>query len=216
MKTLAQALPTIERLDAEYWAADERRDWPQIRRLGRLRNKAREVGKELPILSDADAARKLELAAYLLEPLGGPDVEIERLERLATSIGASDTALTDLYELRVCVLRLTEDGALDYDHILTDNVVPHIDAVIAWLGRSRAEHEGVTVTFAAPGGVVVTGKCAGEVVLGGLRGWPSSYLNACPTGGLQDTEGNSSPTTPASLCPTPGASRRACALSGPA
>jgi hypothetical protein len=154
--------------DNEYWAADERHDQRATRRLGRLRSNAREAAKDLPVLSDADAAMKLQLAAHSLERLGGPDVEIERLKRIGTSIGV--TPLTDLYELRVCVLRLIEDGELDCDHILTDNVVPYIEAVIAWLGRSRAEHEGVTVTFAAPGMAVVTGKRAGEIVLGGLRG----------------------------------------------
>jgi hypothetical protein len=166
MKTLAQALPTIERLDAQYWAADERRDLPQIRRLGRLRDKARE---KLPVLSDADAARKLDLAVYLLALLGsggGADTEIARLRRLAASIAASDAPrhrlklLTDLNELRVCVSRLTEDGDPNYVPILLDEVVPHIEAVIAWLSRCRVEHftdEGVTVTYVAPGMVIVAG-----------------------------------------------------------
>jgi hypothetical protein len=69
MKTLEEALQTIKRLDDEYWAADERRDWPQNRRLDRLRDKAREAAKNLPILSNADTGRKLELAAYSLELL---------------------------------------------------------------------------------------------------------------------------------------------------
>jgi hypothetical protein len=164
VKTLKQALPAIKRLDAQYWAADERRDLPQVRRLGRLHDKARGVAKNLPILSDADAARKLELAAHSLELLGGPDVEIERLKRLAASIRASATPrlklLTDADELRVCVSRVTEDRELDYDRILTDNVVPYIEAVIAWLGRPRVEHfpdEGVTVTYAVPGMIMVAG-----------------------------------------------------------
>jgi hypothetical protein len=167
MKTLRQALPTIERLDAEYWAADERHDRPQIRRLGRLRREAREAAKKLPVLSNADAARRLELAVYLLELLGSTeyaDVEIARLKRLAASIGASATPqhrlklLTDLNELRVCVSRLTEDDDLDYVPILMDEVVPHIEAAIAWLSRSRVEHfpdKGVTVTYMAPGRVMV-------------------------------------------------------------
>jgi hypothetical protein len=93
MKTLKQALPTIARLDAEYWAADERHDQRATRRIGRRRSKAREAVKKLPVLSDADAGRKLELAAYLLELLGSTeyaDVEIARLKRLAASIAASD------------------------------------------------------------------------------------------------------------------------------
>jgi hypothetical protein len=167
MNKLSEALPTIERLDNEYWAADERRDWPQIRRLGRLRDKAREAAKNFPILSDADAARRLELAVYLLGLLGsseGADMEMARLKRLAASTGASAAPrhrlklLTDLDELRVCVSRLTEDGDLDYLPILVDEVVPHIEAAIAWLSRSRVEHfpdEGVTVTYVAPGMVMV-------------------------------------------------------------
>jgi hypothetical protein len=167
MNTIEQALQTFKRLDDEYWAADERRVWPQIRRLGRLRHKAREAAKKLPVLSDADAARKLELAAYLLELLGsseGADTEIARLKRLAASIGASASPrhrlklLTDLDELRVCVSRLTEDHDLDYVPILVDEVVPYIEAVVAWLSRSRVEHfpnEGVTVTYMAPGMVTV-------------------------------------------------------------
>jgi hypothetical protein len=151
MKTLAQALPTIARLDAEYWAADERHDQNATRRIGRLRSKAREAAKKLPVLSDADAARKLELA-------------VARLKRLAASIAASDAPrhrlklLTDLNELRVCVSRLTEDNDPNYVPILLDEVVPHIEAVIAWLNRSRVEHfpdEGVTVTYVAPGMVMV-------------------------------------------------------------
>ena len=167
MNNLSKALPTINRLDAEYWAADERHDQRATRRIGRLRNKAREAAKKLPVLSDADAARKLELAVYLLELLGSTeyaDVEIARLKRLAASIGASDAPryrlklLTDLNELRVCVSRLTEDDDLDYVPILMDEVVPHIEAVIAWLSRSRVEHfpdKGVTVTYMAPGMVMV-------------------------------------------------------------
>lgn len=167
MKTLAQALPTIERLDNEYWAADERHDQRATRRIGRRRSKAREAAKKLPVRSNSDAAKHLELAVYLLELLGSTeyaDVEIARLKRLAASIGASATPqhrltlLTDLNELRVCVSRLTEDDDLDYVPILMDEVVPHIEAVIAWLSRSRVEHfpnEGVTVTYVAPGMVVV-------------------------------------------------------------
>jgi hypothetical protein len=167
MKTLKQALPTIARLDAEYWAADERHDQRATRRIGRLRNKAREAAMKLPVRSDADAARKLELAAYLLELLGATeyaDVEIARLKRLAASIAASDAPrhrlklLTDLNELRGCVSRLTEDGDPFYVPILLDEVVPLVEAAIAWLSRSRVEHftdEGVTVTYVAPGMVMV-------------------------------------------------------------
>jgi hypothetical protein len=175
MKTVEQALPMIERLDAQYWAADERHDWPERHRLGGLREKAWEAAKKLPVLSDADAARKLELAEYRLSQLGqgAAGVEISsRLKQLAAWIGASDTPrhrlklLTDLDELQVCVSRLTEDGELDYDHILTDEVAPHIEAVIAWLSRSRVEHfpdEGVTVTYVAPGMVMVARvECAWE------------------------------------------------------
>jgi hypothetical protein len=39
-----------------------------------------------------------------------------------------------------------------------DEVVPLVEAAIAWLSRSRVEHftdEGVTVTYVAPGMVVV-------------------------------------------------------------
>jgi hypothetical protein len=169
MKTLAQALPTIKRrLDAEYWAADERHDQRAKRRLGRLRDRAREAAMKLPVRSNADAARKLELATHSLELLGGPDVKIARLRRLAASIGASETPrlklLTDLDELRVCLSRITEDGDLDYDNILTDEVGPYIKAVITWLSRSRIEHlpnEGLTVTYGAPGMVMVAPlKCA--------------------------------------------------------
>jgi hypothetical protein len=169
MKTLEEALPTIERLDNEYWAADERHDQRATRRLGRLRSNARVAAKDLPVFSDADAARKLELAVYLLELLGSTeyaDVEIARLRRLAASIAASDAPrhrlklLTDLNELRVCVSRLTEDGDPNYVPILLDEVVPHIEAVIAWLNRSRVEHfpdDGVTITYVAPGMVMVAG-----------------------------------------------------------
>ena len=95
MKTLAQALPTIERLDAQYWAADERHDQRATRRIGRLLSKAWEAARKLLARSNADAAIHIRLAAHLLKRLSLGDAfetetEIARLERLAATIGDPD------------------------------------------------------------------------------------------------------------------------------
>jgi hypothetical protein len=166
MKTLAQASETIERLDAEYWAADERHDQRAKPRLWRLLRKTWEAARKLPARSNADAAIHIRLAAHLLKRLSLGDAfetetEIARLERLAATIGDPDApqprfALNwELSELQTCADKVPY---IVGEQWISEEVLRHIEAAIAWLGRSRVEHYpgGRTIQYCFPGMIIVT------------------------------------------------------------
>jgi hypothetical protein len=131
---------TRKALRRAYFAADDRRDYDEVLRIGQFWNEVDDAERAMPACSARDCQAKLKWAASMLvtSSTGVSETALAaRLLHVGAGVVRHGPRLDYLIELRACLATLW-DIEPELDSIgVVEHVQPRVEAVIAWLAQPR-------------------------------------------------------------------------------